>query len=48
MKLTANRLKDKVHILDMIEVGLIDQSTVATVLPELAPRLQELIDNPDS
>ncbi len=48
MKLTSYRLKDKVHLLDMIDIGLIDQSTVATVPPELAHRLQELIDNPDS
>ena len=48
MKLTSYRLKDRVHLLDFIEVGLIDQSTVATVPPELAARLQELIDNPDS
>jgi hypothetical protein len=48
MKLTSYRMKDQVHLLDMIDLGLIDQSTVATVPPELAPRLQELIDNPDS
>jgi hypothetical protein len=48
MKLTSFRLKDKVHLLDLIEIGLIDQSTVATLPPELSPRLQELIDNPDS
>lgn len=48
MKLTSYRLKDRVHLLDFIDVGLIDQSTVSQVPPELAPRLQELIDNPDS
>jgi hypothetical protein len=48
MKLTSFRIKDKMHLLDFIDVGLIDQSTVATVPPELAARLQELIDNPDS
>lgn len=48
MKLTSYRLKDQVHLLDLIDIGLIDQSTVATVPPELAPRLQELIDNPES
>jgi hypothetical protein len=48
MKLTSYRHKDIVHLLDFIDVGLIDQSTVATVPPELASRLQELIDNPDS
>jgi hypothetical protein len=46
--LTSYRIKDQVYLLDMIDVGLIDQPTVATVPPELAPRLQELIDNPDS
>ena len=48
MKLTSYRHKDIVHLLDFIDVGLIDQSTVATVPSELAPRLQVLIDNPDS
>jgi len=48
MKLTSFRNKDQMHLLDMIDVGLIDQSTVATIPPELAPRLQELIDNPES
>ncbi len=48
MKLTSYRHKDIVHLLDFIDVGLIDLSTVATVPPELAARLQELIDNPDS
>ena len=48
MKLTSFRIKDKMHLLDFIDIGLIDQSTVSTVPSELAPRLQELIDNPDS
>jgi hypothetical protein len=48
MKLTSYRHKDQMHLLDMIDVGLIDQSTVATIPPELAPRLQDLIDNPES
>ena len=48
MKLTSYRRKDQVHLLDFIDVGLIDQSTVATVPPELAPHLQDLIDHPDS
>jgi hypothetical protein len=48
MKLTSFRTKDRMHLLDMIDVGLIDESTVGTVPPELAPRLQELIDNPES
>ncbi len=48
MKLTSFRLKDRVHILDMIDVGLIDQSWTQRVPVELAPRLQELLDNPQS
>lgn len=48
MKLTSFRLKDRVHILDFIDVGLID-ATWPTRLPmELAARLQELLDNPES
>jgi len=47
MKLTSCRLKDRVHLLDMIGVGLIDQSWPGRFLPELARRLQELLDNPN-
>jgi hypothetical protein len=48
MKLTSYRLKDRVHLLDMIEVGLLDQSWCHRLQPELAERLQELLDNPDA
>jgi hypothetical protein len=48
MKLTSFRLKDQVHIQDMIQIGLIDQSWLARVPAELAPRLQELLDNPNA
>ena len=47
MKLTAFRLKDQVHIMDMIEVGLIDAGWVNRLPPELGARLQELLDNPE-
>ena len=47
MKLTSFRRKDQVHLLDLIEVGLIDRSWLDRLQPELAPRLQELLDNPD-
>lgn len=47
MKLTSFRLKDRVHLQDMIGVGLIDPSWVNRVPPELAPRLQEILDNPE-
>jgi hypothetical protein len=47
MKLTAFRLKDRVHLLDMIGVGLIDATWPARFPPPLAARLQELLDHPD-
>jgi hypothetical protein len=47
VKLTAFRDKDRVHIRDMLDVGLIDASWGKRFPPLLAERLQELIDNPD-
>lgn len=46
-KLIANRDKDRVHIRDMISVGLIDDSWPSRYEPELAERLQRLLDDPD-
>jgi Uncharacterised nucleotidyltransferase len=48
MKLTSYRLKDRVHLLDMINIGLIDDSWPARFPDELADRLQSLLDNPES
>jgi hypothetical protein len=47
MKLNSFRLKDRVHLLDLIDVGLIDATWPARFPPPLASRLQELLDNPD-
>lgn len=47
MKLTAFRRKDQVHLADMIGVGLIDESWPSRFEPELAARLQELLDDPE-
>jgi len=47
MKLTAFRLKDRVHLLDMIDVGLIDAATLERVPRVLRRRLEELLANPD-
>jgi Uncharacterised nucleotidyltransferase len=47
MKLLAWRLKDRVHLLDMIQVGLIDATWPARLPPPLAERLQQLLDNPN-
>jgi hypothetical protein len=47
MKLTSFRRKDQVHIQDMIGVGLIDESWLQRVPDALAPRLKELLDDPE-
>lgn len=46
MKLTSFRRKDQVHIEDLIGVGLIDASWPARFPPELAARLQQILDTP--
>jgi hypothetical protein len=46
-KLTSWRLKDRVHLLDMIQVGLIDATWPARLPPPLAARLQALLENPN-
>jgi hypothetical protein len=47
MKLTSYRLKDQVHLHDMIDVGLIDDSWLARLPAELGERLRELLANPE-
>lgn len=47
MKLLEYRRKDQVHLLDMIGVGLIDQTWPSRFEPEFASRLQTLLDDPD-
>jgi hypothetical protein len=47
IKLTAFRRKDQVHLLDMIAVGLIDESAAARLPPPLADRLRELLNDPE-
>ena len=47
MKLTSNRTIDRVHVRDMLDVGLIDASWLTRLPPELAARLQELLDTPE-
>jgi hypothetical protein len=47
IKLTAFRRKDQVHLMDLIGVGLIDQSWTSQFPPILASRLQQLLDTPD-
>ena len=47
MKLTSFWRKDQVHVLDMLDVGLIDASWVTRFPSELGDRLQQLIDTPE-
>lgn len=46
-KLTAWRNKDRMHLYDLIGVGLIDATWPARFPPPLAHRLQHLLDNPN-
>jgi hypothetical protein len=47
MKLTAFRDKDRMHLRDMIDVELVDESWCRRLPAELATRLKQLIDNPN-
>lgn len=47
VKLTAFRDKDRTHLRDLLDVGLIDAAWTARLPPELAARLQTLIDTPE-
>jgi hypothetical protein len=47
MKLTSFRRKDQVHLLDLLDVGLIDAGWKGRFTRELAERLQQLLDTPD-
>jgi len=47
MKLTSFRDKDRVHLRDLIDVSLIDESWLEKVPSTLRPRLQEILDNPE-
>jgi hypothetical protein len=47
MKLTSFRDKDRVHLRDLMDVGLVDASWLERVPPILRARLQELQDNPE-
>lgn len=46
-QLRRHKLDDRVDVRDLIDVGLVDQTWTSKLPPELAPRLQELLDTPD-
>ncbi|HEY2787349.1 MAG TPA: hypothetical protein VGJ05_20500 [Fimbriiglobus sp.] len=47
MKLTSYRDKDRMHLRDLIDVGLLDATWPAKFPPELGARLQAILDDPD-
>jgi len=47
MKLTSFRDKDRTHLRDLIELGLVDAGWLAVLPVELRPRLTELLENPE-
>lgn len=47
MKLTSYRLKDRVHVRDMIDVGLVDTSWLDRFPEPLSGRLKELLEDPE-
>jgi hypothetical protein len=46
IKLTAYRDKDRTHLRDLIEVGLVDRSWIDRLPKPLAVRLQAILDDP--
>jgi hypothetical protein len=47
MKLNSYRDKDKTHLRDMIQIGLIDTNWTSRFPAQLAQRLQAILDDPD-
>jgi hypothetical protein len=47
MKLTSFRDKDRTHLRDLLEVGLIDADWCDRLPSPLGARLKELVDNPE-
>ena len=47
MKLNSFLTKDRMHLRDMLDVGLLDATWVSRSPPELGARLQQLLDDPN-
>ena len=47
MKLTSFRDKDRVHLRDLLEVGLVDETWLPKIPAPLRQRMQELLDHPE-
>jgi hypothetical protein len=47
MKLTSFRDRDRVHLRDLIEVGLVDATWLDRLHPQLSERLRTILDSPE-
>jgi hypothetical protein len=47
MKLNSFRRKDQMHLIDMISLGMIDETWLGSFPPVLSARLKELLDDPN-
>jgi hypothetical protein len=47
MMLVSNRTEDRMHVRDLVDVGLIDESWLPRLPLQMAERLQNLLDTPD-
>jgi hypothetical protein len=47
MKLTSFRDKDRTHLRDLVEVGLVDRSWLERLPEPLQPRLKEILEHPE-
>ena len=47
MKLTAFRHEDRMHLRDMLDLEPVDETWLQRLQPELAARLQQLLDDPE-
>jgi hypothetical protein len=47
LKLMSNRDKDRMHLRDLISVGLVDASWLIKLPPPLAERLKQILDTPE-
>jgi hypothetical protein len=47
MKLNSFRDKDRIHLRDLIDVGLVDGTWTQQLPPEMAERLREILDHPE-
>jgi hypothetical protein len=47
MKLTSFRDRDRVHLRDLVDVGLVDATWLERLPADLASRLREILESPE-